>query len=123
MSFYMKESKGENACRQYFEKRFNKKFIRCRPEWLNGLELDGYNEKLCLAFEYNGGQHYKYTPHFHKSDCNEFHKQVGRDVEKLKACADKGIRLIIVPNIYSKDIPQFLDIEFTHYKKKHCVII
>jgi hypothetical protein len=119
----MKESLGEKECRQYFEKRFKKKFIRCRPEWLNGLELDGYNEQLCLAFEYNGSQHYKYTPHFHKKDCNEFHKQVGRDVEKLKACANRNIRLIIIPNIPKSDIKIFLDIEFLHFKKKHSCII
>ena len=129
----MKESKGEKACRVYFEDRFGKKFIRCRPEWLDGLELDGYCEELNLAFEYNGGQHYRFTPHFHKGDCKEFHAQVKRDVDKRKVCAKRDIKLIIVPDVKAEYVPSFLDIEFMLFEEgkkdrgcassKCCVIV
>ena len=116
----MKESKGERTCREYFERKFKKKFIRCRPVWLNGLELDVYNEELLLAFEYNGGQHYKYVPHYHKHDCNEFHGQIKRDVDKRKKCANRGIRLIVVPDLSADAIPEFLDTEFVVPRTQKC---
>ena len=43
---------SEKICRKYFEYLFNKPFNRIRPSWLSELELDGYNEELNIAFEY-----------------------------------------------------------------------
>ncbi len=31
------------------------------------LEIDCYSPKLKLGVEYNGAQHYKFIPHFHKN--------------------------------------------------------
>ena len=49
------------------------------------LELDGYNHKLRLAFEYNGYQHYDYPNVFHKTR-EEFYKQRERDRLKAELC-------------------------------------
>lgn len=64
---------GEEISRGYFEYIFEgKKFIKSRPKWLkspknHSIELDGYCSELKLAFEYNGVQHYKFVPRFHKT--------------------------------------------------------
>jgi GTPase SAR1 family protein len=61
------------------------------------LELDGYNEQLGIAFEYQGIQHRTFTPRFHKSR-EDFKKQVQRDVYKKKICEERGIRLLEIPD-------------------------
>lgn len=76
-------------------------FKKIRPCWLkfkNGanLELDYYCEKLSLAFEYNGKQHYDYIPHFHRT-YEAYELQLERDEYKAKMCEKEGIKLIIVP--------------------------
>ena len=60
------------------------------------LELDAYNEELHIALEYNGRQHYEYTPRFHRS-LDDFEKQVYRDELKKKLCDANNVSLLIVP--------------------------
>ena len=70
-----KDSKGETICRNYLEKTLQRRFSKARPDFLRNpvtggdfnLELDCYNKDIGLALEYNGIQHYKYTPYFHKN--------------------------------------------------------
>ena len=70
------ESKGEKECRKVLENLFNKPFSKSRPDFLRNpvtggnfnLELDCYNQELSLAVEYNGIQHYKYVPYFHRNN-------------------------------------------------------
>jgi hypothetical protein len=77
--------------------------------------LDCYNAELNIAIEYNGQQHYNYTPHFHKSK-DEFIKQQYRDEMKKMKCKEKGIILIIVPHtIKIKDIEKYIKKELTEY--------
>lgn len=112
------ESKGEAECRKVLEVIFKKPFPKARPSLLknpvtseesdNNLELDCYNSELKLAVEYNGIQHYKYSPYFHKSR-EAFHNQKYRDYMKKTICEKNGITLIEVPyTVKIGDIASFL---------------
>ncbi len=103
------ESKGEIECKRVAEKIFNKPFKKIRPDFLKSevtgknLELDVYNDDLKLAVEYDGIQHYKYTPHFHRNGELDFQKQLQRDKFKEEKCKENGIRLIRVPYLVKQD--------------------
>ena len=113
------ESKGEIECRRVLEDIFNRPFPKIRPNFLrnpvtsdgdnfNNLELDCYNDELKLAVEYNGIQHYRYTPYFHKSK-DAFQNQKYRDHIKRELCKKNNIFLIEVPNtVKVPDIRTFL---------------
>lgn len=92
-------SSGENICRVYFEIIFDKKFFSKRPEWLINshgykMELDGYNEELSIAFEYNGEYHYKCPKNYDK-DFFEYQRQ--KDEIKKELCKKHNVKLIVVP--------------------------
>jgi hypothetical protein len=93
------ESSGETLCRKLATEAFNVPFIKIRPDFLKNnvtganLELDIYNEKLKLAIEYNGRQHYDYVPFFHKN-YEHFQTQKYRDEIKKMLCKQNGIHLI-----------------------------
>jgi hypothetical protein len=105
-----KESSGERECRRVLQKIFNKPFSNQRPDFLNNpvtggrfnLELDCYEESLRLALEYNGVQHYKFVPYFHKNK-EAFYNQKYRDDMKRRICKDNKINLIEVPNTVNID--------------------
>lgn len=112
-------SKGERACREYLEKRFNEPFPNVRPRWLlnpkkkNGknhrMEIDCYCEKLKLGVEYDGIHHKEYPNPFHKTR-EEFEEQVMRDNYKDLICKAKGVLLIRVPHdVPINKIPEYLD--------------
>jgi hypothetical protein len=72
------------------------------------LEIDCYSPKLKLGVEYNGIQHYKFTPHFHKNH-EAFRNQQYRDELKRRMCNENNVTLIEVPyTVKNKDIPAFL---------------
>jgi hypothetical protein len=111
-----KESSGEKECRRVLQKIFNKPFKNCRPDFLLNpvtggrfnLELDCYEESLKLAVEYNGVQHYKFIPYFHKNK-EAFYNQKYRDDMKQRLCKDNRVNLIEVPNtIQVSNIEEFL---------------
>ena len=86
----------EQICRIMFEKLFNRLFIKSRLKILQGLELDGYCEKLNIAFEYNGYQHYE-NGHFKSHIDNELMNIKKRDKLKIRLCKKNNIKLIIIP--------------------------
>ncbi len=98
-----KDSRGEIECRNVLEKIFNKPFTKIRPNFLKNevtggynLEIDCYNDELKIGVEYNGIQHYKYIPYFHKNK-EAFYNQKYRDEFKRRMCKDNGVFLIEVP--------------------------
>ena len=109
------QSKGELECKNVLENIFNKPFDKCRPDFLSNpvtgnvnLELDCYNDELKLAVEYNGIQHYKFTPYFHKN-YEAFQNQKYRDYMKQDLCKKNDIVLITVPYTVSNGkIKQYL---------------
>ena len=106
LRFIAKRSKGEKEVIKYL--KGNKiKFKQQVP-----LKID--NKQLFLDFqlhngiiiEYNGRQHYRYTPYFHKSR-QDFVKQQNRDKKLRKYCEDNKIKLIEIP-YYINNINTYL---------------
>jgi hypothetical protein len=93
---------GEKICCKTLEEIYGVEFKTTRPKFLinpesgRRLELDCYNEKLKIAVEYNGVQHYKFPNFIHKN-YEEFEKQVKRDKLKYDLCEKEGVYLITVP--------------------------
>lgn len=113
----LNESAGEARTRVFLEQYFpGKRFIRVRPDFLRNavtggkfnLELDCFNEELGLAVEFQGRQHYFYTPRFHSSK-EAFYNQKYRDELKRIYCRDRGITLIEVPFTAQKELEGFLE--------------
>lgn len=118
-----KESKGEIECKRVLEKLFKRPFIKERPNFLhnpvtggsNNLEIDCFNRDLRLGVEYQGSQHYKYIPFFHKNK-EAFQNQKYRDEMKRVKCRENGVVLIEVP--YTVDIHDIEDY-LTNKLRKH----
>jgi hypothetical protein len=114
-----KQSKGEKECRRVLEKIFDKPFVNCRPSFLfntitnENLEIDCFNDSLALGVEYNGIQHYKHIPFFHKTK-QEFKFQKYRDEMKKHLCTKHNVILITVPYTV-KNIEKFLRNELREY--------
>lgn len=107
-------SKGEQITCETLESVYGKPFPTVRPNFLKNpetnrnLELDCFNDKLRLAAEYSGEQHYNFPNRFHKTR-QEFMKQVRRDRLKAEICELQGIHLITVPwTIVHQLIPDFV---------------
>lgn len=114
----IKRNKAETKCREVFESYFNKEFKMVWPDWLIGpkgwpLQLDGYNEELKIAFEYNGKQHYKPTIFLKDTEAIKYQQEC--DALKIKICQEKGITLVIVP--YTISIPKFKEYIINQLKK------
>ena len=117
-----KDSKGEIACREYLQNRFQLPFPKCRPKFMfnsvtgSNLELDMFNKELRIACEYNGRQHYEYVPYLHGNNKENFYAQKYRDNMKREICQKLGIFLIEVPYTVKEDeIPDFVENELSAY--------
>lgn len=56
--------------------------------------IDFYLPDLDIAIEYNGIQHYKYIPYFHKGGIADFKHQKDRDAYVREYCHNRKIKLI-----------------------------
>lgn len=91
-----KTSIGESTARAAFQENFpGEEFGKNRTAI--GMELDGYSEKLCLAFEYDGIQHREHVPHFQREE-GAHEAQLGRDARKDELCEEADITLIRIPD-------------------------
>lgn len=114
--------KKEEISRLLFEEITGYSFPKCRPIFLKNpatgykLELDGYCKELSLAFEYQGVQHYKNTPTFHRFE-NSLSELKNRDELKKKLCKENGIELIEVS--YEIQIDSLSAFISTSLRKKH----
>lgn len=66
----------------------------CRPNFLEGLEIDIYVPELKLGFEYNGIQHYKPVEHWGGEE--SLKKQQERDKRKQQLCNKNDVELIVI---------------------------
>lgn len=103
---------GENICRVFFEKVFNQPFSKTKPKWMklntySHLELDGFNDSLNIAFEYQGAQHYQLDGFFNRTQ-EQLDKRIKDDLLKKQLCEDNGVKLIIIP--YFKKITNINDV-------------
>lgn len=95
-------NKTERRVRLFIEKVFGEKFTKVRPEWLRSphtnfpLEIDLYSEKLNLAIEVNGAQHYKDINFFYKGKVDGFKKRVVIDRFKSKTIRSRKINLVVI---------------------------
>lgn len=98
-SFY----RSEELVRALFEKRFRVKFPTVKPAWLKNdrgysMELDGYNEKLKLAFEYHGEHHYQPIKYGGIDPHSRLNQRKKDDERKRKLCRRTGVALIEIPH-------------------------
>ena len=109
---YCKKCKTEFECKQIIEQLTGKQFNKCRIIPFNNskLELDGYNEELKLAFEYNGIQHYKLCSWLHKTK-RDFEYQKEKDTFKQTWCKNNGIKLISIPYTECSNLKQYIEKE------------
>lgn len=106
----------EELCRGVFEGIYGVPFPKARPKFLanpltnykSNLELDGYNEDLNLAFEYNGEGHY--NPNFYSNKTAEdFQGILMRDKIKRELCNKHGVWLVTIPyTVKPKDIRRYI---------------
>lgn len=113
---YCSAGLGERITKAHFEQIFGETFVKYRPDWLvndrgNKMELDGYAEKIGVAFEYEGEQHYSLKTHFIKTTEALSQRKLD-DIDKARLCKEQGIKLIQVPDIFSRlplnDIQSFI---------------
>lgn len=88
-------NKSEAWAREVFEDFYNIGFPKCRPDWLDGLELDGYADGFGRAFEFQGRQHYEVTPHF-QIDERALAAMQARDARKADLCRRQHVFLYTI---------------------------
>jgi len=65
-----------------------------RPDWLQGLEIDIFNETKKIGIEYQGIQHYKPVEHWGGEEALQ--RTVSRDKKKRTICGQQRIRLVYI---------------------------
>ena len=74
-----------------------------------------FKNEYKIGIEYQGIQHYEYTPFFHRTP-TVFQEQLDKDENKRNICRDNGIFLIEIP-YYEKDVIKYICNELNKYFK------
>jgi len=103
---------SEVVCIKYMEYLFDAKFKKTRFPWLitekGYMMLDGYNDDLKTAIEYDGKQHFEFVKYFHKTE-EHFLKRQNDDRIKDELCKQNGVTLIRVPyTVQFKDMLEYI---------------
>ena len=101
--------KSETCARELMVKYMCCEFPKLRPAWLDGLELDGYNEDMKLAFEYQGFQHYGPVKKWDEKG-DDFLQRQERDKKKKRLCDEHDVKLIIIPYTYDFRSPAVMEL-------------
>jgi hypothetical protein len=96
-------SRAEELVRREFRSITGRRFPTVYPSWLDGLELDGYNEELMIAFEFQGPQHTKFDPQFDRH-YHDYYERVLNDQKKLQKCKENGVYLVIIDYIVPRHL-------------------
>jgi hypothetical protein len=102
---------GQERVRLIFQAHFGVLFDSVRPDWLKNpntnknLELDGYNEKFKIGFEFQGRQHFSNKTQFYGS----MQEQSERDQLKKELCEKNSVKLIEVFQPSSYNFQVFFD--------------
>ena len=101
------ESKGERIIRNWLEKHKFYYERQCRLPGLKHYPYDFYLPKFNLLIEYNGEQHYKELPFFHRKQ-GSFENQLMRDSIKKDYAEKEGYELLVIPFWEQNNIEKIL---------------
>lgn len=110
-----KSSKGEIEVRNWLQNNnieFSEQhtFSDCRDRL--PLRFDFYLPHYNMLIEFNGIQHYRYIPAFHKNNNHDsFERVKQRDIIKSEYCKSNGLQLLIIP--YNRKVNDVLTQLFT----------
>lgn len=111
------DSINERTARRCMEEATGWKFPKCRPSFLKGrgkqpMELDGFNIKHRLGFEYQGQQHYLLMRHWGGNTALAAQRR--RDDRKRHLCHYHGVRIVRIP-YWIRDIEVFVLTKLQQY--------
>jgi len=115
---YCLNYKTQEIVREFFQNLLGVSFKHSSPPWLLNkktnrlLRLDGFNEKLGLAFEYDGEFHFKNHP---KANKEELLKTKNRDKIKNQLCKENNITLIRIPYTEKNNLENFIENKLKEY--------
>lgn len=91
---------SEEVARTTFEQMTGETFPKIRPAWLKNkrgyqMEFDGYSNKLGIAFEYHGIQHFEMNNMFMKNS-ELLAQRIEDDESKQELAAENGVKLFVL---------------------------
>ena len=112
------KNKTENKVRAIFENLLGVEFPPTRFPWLIGakggrMSLDGYNDQLKLAFEYDGEYHFR--PHYTNKDYKLETRQKNDEL-KNKLCKEQGIHIIRIDYTQKFQLEEVIQQKISEWK-------